>query len=145
MALFRRGHVFGIAAIHAITEHGVAAAKTVLAGDALRALPAAQSGREQHAPAGLYALAQFAHAHYFARDVAAQHVRHVELHAGNAAAHEKVQMIERAGAYPQQDFIGFDLGLGSVFVDQHFRAAMLVDACDFHAVQRINCGGMLVS
>ena len=47
-----------------------------------------------------------------------QHVRHVELHAGNAGAHEKVQMIERAGAYPQQDFIGFDAGLGSVFVDQ---------------------------
>jgi hypothetical protein len=61
-------------------------------------------------------------------------VGHIELHAGDAAAHEEVEVVERAGAYAQQDFVGFDLGLGRVFVDQHFRAAVLVDACDFHQV-----------
>ena len=68
----------------------------------------------------------------------------VELHAGDSGAHEQIQMIERAGAHPQQDFVGFDARLGSVFVDQYFRPAVLVDACDFHPVQGINCGGILV-
>jgi hypothetical protein len=54
-------------------------------------------------------------------------------------------MIQRASADAQQDFIGFNLGGGRVFVDQRFRPAVLVDACDFHPIQRINWGGLLVS
>ena len=51
---------------------------------------------------------------------------------GMPRAHEQIQMIQRAGAHPQQHFVGFDLRLGHVFVDQHFGPAVLVDACGFH-------------
>ena len=132
-----RGHQFGVAAVDAVAEDGVLPAEVVAARGALVALPAAHARREQHAPARFHALAQFAHLDHFAGDVASQNVRHGKLHAGNAGPHEQVQMIQRAGAHAQQDLIGFDLRVGNIFVDQHFRRAVLMDAGSFHASQYI--------
>ena len=55
-----------------------------------------------------------------------------ELHAGDAGAHEQVQVVQGAGAHAHQDLVGLEAGFGGVFIDQHFRSAVLVDASGFH-------------
>src|ERR1035437_10109864 len=132
-AVLRGGEQFGIAAVDGVAEHGEAAAEVVVAQEALLTLAATLPGRKQHAPARLDALAEFAGLDDFARDIAAQDVRHGEPHARNAGADEEVQMVERAGADTDEDLVGLDSGLGRFFVDQHFGTAVLVDAGCLHA------------
>ncbi len=134
-AVLGRGQQFGVAAVFGIAEHGEAAAKIILAKQALLALTAAQPRRKQHAPARFDALAQFAHLDHFPGNVAAQDVRHSEFHAGNAGADEQVETVQCAGADPHQHFVGFDLRIGNFFVDQHLGSAVLVDARDFHQLK----------
>ena len=102
--------------------------------EALRALAAAQAGREQHALAGLHAPAELALFDHFAGDVAAQDVRHGESHAGDALAQPEVEVVQRAGAHADQDLVGADLGVRGVFVDQHLGPAVLVDPCSLHVL-----------
>ncbi len=115
-AILRRRYQFRVAAVPPQAEERVAAAAIVVAREARLALAAAQSRRKDHAPAGLYALAEFAHFHHIARNVAAQHVRHGEWHAGNSGAHKEIEMIQRAGADAHQHLVGFDFRVGNVFV-----------------------------
>ena len=126
------GHQLGVAAIDAVSVNRIAPAEIVAAGQALGTLAAAHARRKQHAPARFHALAQLTHRHHFAGDIGAQHVRHGELQPRNSGAHEKIQVIERAGAHAQQNLVGFDRRLGSVFVYQRVRPAVLVNASDFH-------------
>jgi hypothetical protein len=70
-----------------------AAAEVVVAQEALLALAATLAGGEEHAPAGLDALAELAGLDDFAGHIAAQDVRHGELHAGDAGADEEIEMV----------------------------------------------------
>ena len=74
--------------------------------------------------ADLFGLPKVARLHDFARHVAAEHVRHGEFHAGNSGAHEKIEVIQRAGPHPHQNLIGLDAGLRRVFIDPRIRAAV---------------------
>ena len=131
-AVLGGGQQFGVAAVAAVAEGGEAAAEIVLAAQASLALAATESGREQHAPSGLHPAAQRAHLDNLARDVAAQHMRHGEPHAGDARAHEEVEVVQGAGAHADEDFVGLDGGLGRRFVNQLFRAAVPVNAGEVH-------------
>src|ERR1019366_10305311 len=121
-----------IAAVDGVAEHGEAAAEIVVAREAVLALAAPLSRREEDAPAGLDALAEFADGDHLARDVAAQDVRHRELQSRDAGAHEEVEMIQRAGADADEDLVSFDFRLRHVLTDKHFGTAMLVNPGCFH-------------
>src|ERR1017187_4291733 len=139
-AILRCGEQFGIAAVDGVAEHGEAAAEVVVAQQALLALAATLSRREEDAPARLDALAEFACGNDLASDVAAQDVRHGELHAGDTGADEEVEVIEGAGANADQDLVGFDVGLRHVLVDKHFGIPVLVNAGCLHE-ERLARGG----
>src|ERR1017187_9698964 len=119
-AILRRGEQFGIAAVDGVAEHGEAAAEVVVAREALLALAATLSRGQEDAPARLDALAELASGDNLARDIAAQDVRHGELHARDAGADEEVQMIQRAGADADENLVGSDRWLRQVLVDKRF-------------------------
>src|SRR5450432_82677 len=131
-AVFGRGQEVRIAAIRSVAEDGIAAAKVVVAGQAVGALAAAQARRKQDAPAGADAPAEAAGFDDFARDVAAEDVGHGELHARNARAHKEVEVVEGAGAHPDEDVAGADPGFGCVFVDEDGGVAVVMDSGEFH-------------
>jgi hypothetical protein len=113
----------------------ISPAAIILTGHAKGALPATKSGREQNSFAYFYALAEFTHPHYFAGDVTAKNMRHGVLQSA-AGANPQIQVIQRAGAYPQEYFIGFDRGLRNIFVAENFRTAVFVDSDSFHKWDR---------
>ena len=131
-AILGRGEQFGVAAVDGVAEHGEAAAEVVVAREALLALAATLSRGEEDAPARLDALAELAGGDNLARDIAAQDVRHGELHARDAGADEEVEMIESAGPHADEDLVGFDRWFRQVLVDKHFGTPVLVNAGCLH-------------
>ena len=132
-AVLRSRQQFDVTAIHAVAEHLVAAAQIVVAGKARLALPAAQPRREQHAPASLDAFRKLAHLDDLARDIAAQHVRHVEFHSRDASPDKQVQVVERTGPHPHQHLVRGDPRFRGIFIDQRIGPAMPMNSSDLHA------------
>src|SRR5215472_8929043 len=140
-AVLGSGDELAVAAVNRIAKHRESAAQIILSAKALLALPAALSWREQHSPARFHALAKLANRDHFTRYVAAEDMRQGELHAGDAGAHEEIQVIQGACANAHQHLVGADLGVGNVFVDEHVGAAVLVNPGCFHIPERYRTRG----
>ena len=63
----------------------------------------------------------------FTGNIAAGNVRKGDRHARDAAAHPKIEMIERASLDAHEDFIGADDWVGHVFVFKYVRPAVLLE------------------
>jgi len=73
----------------------------------------------------------------YAGDVAAGNVRERDWYTGKAAAYPQVEVIERAGVYPDEDFAVTEFGLGNVGVAENVGAAVVVKEDGFHDGGRI--------
>ena len=87
-------------------------------------------GRDQHAQSGLEVGDVLADFDDFAGDVAAKDVR--QVNAGQAFAHEEVEVVQRAGADTDEDLIFTWFGIGNVFVGEDFGSTELMNANGFH-------------
>ena len=67
---------------------------------------------------------------HFPRDVTSKNMR--QLHARKTFAYPHIQMVQGTGSHPHQHLIFAWLGIGDIFVNQHFRTAKLMDANRFH-------------
>jgi len=132
-----RADVFGVASVDEIAEERVVAAEIVVAGEAGDAASAADAWLEENFFADANAGDEFAGGGDFAGDVAAPYVtnvvRHGNLNAGDAFADPKIEMIQRAGADADEDFVGARRRIGHVRVGEDFRAAVLREDDCFHS------------
>jgi hypothetical protein len=101
---------FGATAVDEVAEIGEAAAAIVLAGNASGAFAAGDAGSENDFLAGADGGDVGADFGDLAGDVAAGDVRERDGDAGEAATDPEVEMIEGAGFYFDEDFVGADGG-----------------------------------
>jgi hypothetical protein len=126
--------------VNHVTEIGELAAAIVLTGNARRAFAAAHAGSENHflpdANGGNFGT----NLGDLSSDVAAGNVRKRDGNVGQAAAHPKVEMIQRASAHAHQHFVGVRLGVGHVDELQDVGSAVLPKDDRFHVWLRLGFG-----
>src|SRR5258706_9154361 len=90
---------------------------------------------DHHFVAGLYPGNQRANFAHDAGNVVAENVRQRDLDPRQTAAYPHVEMIQRAGAHFDQDFVGFDLRIGDLGNLENFRTAVLFEGDCFHGAE----------
>ena len=95
-------------------------------------MAARNAGLHHHLIAGLCPGDQFAGIAHHARDIVAQNVRQRDLDSRQTTAHPHVEVVERARAHFDQNFVGFDFRVGDFGVLQHLRATVLREDDGFH-------------
>ena len=123
----RHPHVFRVAAVGLIAEHVVLRAPVVAPRETARAPSAAEPGLHHDTQAA---------PDDFARDIGAGNVRQRNRHAVETAPLPQIEVIERARAHAD-DRVPRQFGrVGRVFVDEHFRPAVLMKPDGLHLSSR---------
>ena len=106
-------------------------AAVVETGQACGAFSAGDSGGEDNFLADFHGGDISADLGDFAGDVAAGNVRKRDWDIGQTAADPEIEMIQGAGAYADEHFVGARFGLGDIGVLQNFGCAMLAEKDSF--------------
>src|SRR5258706_6320664 len=128
----RHAEKFRITSVANTADNVVFEAHVVATSEAFAAMTARDSRLDHYFVARFYPGDQLADLTHHAGDIVAENMRQRDFNSRQAAAHPDVEMIQRAGAHLDQDFVGFELRIGNLGKLENLGSAVFFENDCFH-------------